>query len=907
MRTILTIGILLAVVAHAALAAEPRTMAAVQRQADVIVLANSRLVSTFNLASGAWQVARGDGSVFASDLRCSISASGSASTTSGTRRATDEGFTDKFGAGRRVTIRHDNPTRPFELVLSLYDDAPFLLVQVRIPNARGIRVQEVTVPEGRLYVGQDVRRLCTISNYWSGEWYTEIHPVDLSEHRNRWETYSHFFLVAHNRGDGAGGILGPLFSRGTSRVEASVDPQRDPNALFFRSRCYYDRNPLTVESDTWESAPWVLGAPAHTLEGMETYGALALAHRPYPMYPHPPSGWCSWDAGASDSQKALYANVDAMKANRLDEFGLKWVQLDDGWQQGGRNTTTWRPILSRFPDGMKGVADYIRAKGFEPGLWIAPFSRQNLGDPKFPQWLADEMRLFTQEWGFHYIKADFLSYPHSFRNDSIPYDVAYYRGVQVMKEATDAVNGYLMTCINHEWLTVGVADGQRLGNDVHGGDLTGLYVTLKCWPRRYFTNNTFWVGDPDMLHVNLPTDEQSQVWASFVALSGGATMSGDSIPSLKPSRIDIMKKVYPAQGITARPADLFDRPSGWAPKYPRIWNAVVDKPGIGRWNVVGLFNWTVDHRNFHGEPQNVTVDFATHLNLRPDRRYLVYDFWGRKYLGAFEKSLSVGLGPASCLILIVREESTVPQVLATDRYVISGSEDLRKVSWDAATRTLSGQTQTVKNIDYELTVHVPAGLAATAAIANGQTVELEKHGEFAVRLRTSTGPAGRIDWSIRFNSQPGRPAPLEPTAASLLSRVEVPMPDVAAAEIPLRRIAPLWTDQRHDIEGGPISSAKTLDLGTTAPFFMAWDISPYSRTHTRLKAECVSTGGRVFFEVLADGKRIWASDVLADKQSATVDVSVAGAKQLELLCHYVDGWFSSTRASWRQPRLTRKE
>ena len=380
-------------------------------------------------------------------------------------------------------------------------------------------------------------------------------------------------------------------------------------------------------------------------------------------------------------------------------------------------------------------------------------------------------------------------------------------------------------------------------------------------------------------------------------------MCGDNIPKLKPSRIDILKKVYPAQGITARPADLFDRPVGWAPKYPRIWNAVVDKPGVGRWNIVGLFNWTVDKPPYQGEPQNLTVDFVKHLNLRPDRRYLVYDFWNRKYLGAFEKSLSVGLQPASCLILIVHEESSEPQILATDRHVISGSEDLKQVAWDAATSTLAGQTQTVKDISYQLSIHNPPGLTITSATANGQQVEPERLGNFAARFTTNTGPAGRIDWSIHFGLAKASPEPAEPTASSMLSRVDIPHPDASAAGIPLRTITPLWTDQRHDIEANPISSAKGNDLGTTAPFFAAWDITPYSATHTRLKAECASTGGQVSFEVLADGKRIWASPVLSDKQVTSVDVPVGGAKELQLICHYVDGWFSTTRAAWRNPRL----
>jgi len=900
-------AVLLAALTAASMARTGESARAAEQEGK-LVLSTGRLTTTFDLNSGAWEVGDAAGKVFAGGLRCGVSVGGESSSATGPRRLSQAPVKDAFGSGVRAEIAHEGK-QPFVLALTAYDGAEFLLLQIRIPNASGLKVRGATLAEGRLIVGADLKEVCTISNYWSGEWYTEIHPVELTERRPRWETYSHFCLCAYNRADEKSVILGALYGKGNNRVEVKADAARDTNGLAFQARCSYDKNPLTVAEDTWESPPWILCAPRRVFQGLEAYGAVARAHRSQPIWSPPPSGWCSWGAGASDSQKELFANVDAMKANRLDEYGLKYVQLDDGWQQGGRNTTTWRPIPQRFPAGMDGVARYIREKGFEPGLWIAPFSQQDLGRPDFPKWLAGEMKLFVTDWGFHYIKADFLSYPHKFESAAVPYDVAYLKGIQVMSEALKRERGYLMTCINHEWLGVGWSDGQRLGNDVHGGDLTGLYVTLKCWPRRYFTNNSFWVGDPDMLHVNLPTDEQSQVWASFVALSGGAAMSGDSIPKLKPSRLEILKKVYPAQGFTARPCDLFDRPVSWAPKYARIWDCKVRKPGVGAWDVLGLFNWTVtlkrERTEYAGENQNVSVDFARHLGLDAAKRYHVYDYWKQEYLGVFEKGLLVGLPPASCRVLALREESGVPQVLGTDRHILCGTPDLLSVQWDAAKKILSGVSESVKNTPYLLAVHAPPGFSLAAAQAGKAAAQVTKVSEFFHKVTFPTGETGKVEWSLQFA---GAAAGREPSADSALGRLEIPKPPRTGNEIPLRQLAPLWTDQRHDIEGRLLTNGASPDLATTAPFWVCWDVSEYVKEYPQLLATCGATGGKdaqVFFEVLGDGKRLHATRTLKSGESEEIKVEVAGVKDLTLVCHYVEGWFSSTQGVVKSPRLTK--
>ena len=114
-------------------------------------------------------------------------------------------------------------------------------------------------------------------------------------------------------------------------------------------------------------------------------------------------------------------------------------QIDDGYCKVG----DWLDIdKQKFPRGLKPLADEIRAAGFLPGLWVAPFVcehdsrlfrecsdwllRDEEGNPvkSGPQWsggyaldvrnvevrsyVLDVLRTMTQEWGFGLLKADFL-------------------------------------------------------------------------------------------------------------------------------------------------------------------------------------------------------------------------------------------------------------------------------------------------------------------------------------------------------------------------------------------------------------------------------------------------------------------------------------------------------------------
>ncbi|MCK4514264.1 MAG: alpha-galactosidase, partial [Spirochaetaceae bacterium] len=83
-------------------------------------------------------------------------------------------------------------------------------------------------------------------------------------------------------------------------------------------------------------------------------------------------GWCSWYFYYNKiTPTVIRENIEALKRAR-DEAGanVDFIQIDDGYQQ---TVGDWLDLTEPFDGQMRLLSDEIRAAGFNPGIWIAPF------------------------------------------------------------------------------------------------------------------------------------------------------------------------------------------------------------------------------------------------------------------------------------------------------------------------------------------------------------------------------------------------------------------------------------------------------------------------------------------------------------------------------------------------------
>jgi hypothetical protein len=91
-------------------------------------------------------------------------------------------------------------------------------------------------------------------------------------------------------------------------------------------------------------------------------------------------GWSSWSfVRRNPTAATIEAQADAMKASGLGRAGFKYVNVDDFWYPcpGGQGPDVdrygrWVVDTTKFPDGMKAVADHVHHDGFKFGLYVTP-------------------------------------------------------------------------------------------------------------------------------------------------------------------------------------------------------------------------------------------------------------------------------------------------------------------------------------------------------------------------------------------------------------------------------------------------------------------------------------------------------------------------------------------------------
>ena len=94
----------------------------------------------------------------------------------------------------------------------------------------------------------------------------------------------------------------------------------------------------------------------------------------------PPMGWLSWLRYQTTDCKTypdgcinehLYkAQADRMAADGYKELGYEYVMIDDKWSEMSRDSNhRLVPNRERFPNGIKGLADYVHSKGLKLGVY----------------------------------------------------------------------------------------------------------------------------------------------------------------------------------------------------------------------------------------------------------------------------------------------------------------------------------------------------------------------------------------------------------------------------------------------------------------------------------------------------------------------------------------------------------
>ncbi len=500
------------------------------------------------------------------------------------------------------------------------------------------------------------------------------------------------------------------------------------------------------------------------LPGADSLGSAGAdaAERVGPLVNQPvPAGWCSWyELKADVTEDAVLASLDVAQ-RRFDPRFFRIIQLDDGYQRAAGDWDT----NAKFPHGHRWLTDRIHAAGFKAGLWMAPFAvTEASGIPSVhpdwilqgedghplpldnqPQWggqaygldasqrvvqdwLRDLARHAVDDWGYDYLKLDFLHYG---ARGTQPGRTA--SGHEALRAGLRALNegagrAFVLGCGAPFQQSLGAVDGMRVGNDV---DTTwpALQRGARAAMQRAHLHNRAWRNDPDAVLVRDPlTLEEARAWVSLVALSGQVTMASDRLDRLSDERLELLMRAMPVAPLRGRAIDLAAEPH--AP------GVILCRPREDWW-VLGLINWSDEAKRMNADLAGAGVagTFAT------------YDVWAGARGADVTGHASLMVPPHAAVVLGLRRPRRMPFVLGSSRHVVQAL-DLDDESWDARRKILRGKSISLDGRPYALTLGLPPGFKAKECHANVDCT-INASSPRAVTLAFA-GTKDDISWSVQF-------------------------------------------------------------------------------------------------------------------------------------------------------------
>ena len=431
----------------------------------------------------------------------------------------------------------------------------------------------------------------------------------------------------------------------------------------------------------------------------------------------PPPMWTHWYQYFHDiSEDRLLDTLQVLQENRAS-VPYRVVELDDGYQSAWGD---WTRTNRKFPRGLEWLAAQINARGFTPGLWLAPFvvERKCAIARQHPGWLVKDRRghpistgfqynllthaldltqpavlehlqqlasTLTRQWGYRMLKIDFLNagaLPGVRSNPKLTRAEALRLGLQAIRQgAGDAT--FLLGCGCPFGPAIGLVDAMRIGPDTapswlpHLNWLGWAKPVLKGNPSIPALRNAarhtldlsslhrkWWWNDPDCLLVRDAdshlTEAEVQSAVTLLGLSGGLLVSSDDLRKVGPERLRWLSRLIPNLGLRGMPLDKLEH------EMPALYQVKVMHRSQD-WQLVGLFNW-------HDHPANLYVHFSD-LAYPADSCLHIFDFWSGSYLGAHENELVFQDVPAhGCKLLRLCKMADTLQLLGDTLHISMGAE-----------------------------------------------------------------------------------------------------------------------------------------------------------------------------------------------------------------------------------------
>jgi alpha-galactosidase len=381
-----------------------------------------------------------------------------------------------------------------------------------------------------------------------------------------------------------------------------------------------------------------------------------------------PTGWCSWYHYFQRIEPQDIRDNLAAAERLRGRLPLDLIQIDDGFEA---QIGDWLEFSPAFPEGVAPLSKDITAAGFVPGLWLAPFivHRKSRLAREHPDWLlrnsygqpvnagfnwdsftmgldlthpaaleyaSEVVRTAAQEWGYPYLKLDFLyaaALPGRYRDQTQTRAQVLRKGLEALREAAGK-EVFLLGDSCPLGSAIGLVDAMRIGADVDARwqpsyqgigfyfrnepDMPSARNAIQNALTRAPLHKRWWINDPDCLLLREDAEltvAEVQSLAAVIAFTGGSLLLSDDLSRLPPERLKIAEALLPLIGKSPYLLDWMDSPT------PAHLQLDLEGPQ-GKWYLIGLFNWSEHPKDLYLKLEDFYIDSS--------KSYLVRSFWDGK-------------------------------------------------------------------------------------------------------------------------------------------------------------------------------------------------------------------------------------------------------------------------------------
>ena len=348
----------------------------------------------------------------------------------------------------------------------------------------------------------------------------------------------------------------------------------------------------------------------------------------------PPMGWNSWNHfGCNVSDSLIRSTADAMVSSGMRSAGYQYVVIDDCWQVSRDSKGTIVADASRFPQGMKALADYVHRKGLRFGIYTDAGTKTCQGRPGSYGYEDRDARTYAA-WGVDYVKEDWC-------NASGLHARAQYAK---FRKALDKTGRPIVLSIcewgsNQPWeWAPGIGNLWRTTDDIED-KWVSMLANLDQSSQHFTVARPGAWNDPDMLEVGNGgmTDDEYRAHISLWAMQAAPLIAGNDLRTMSeatriiltnPEVLAVDQDSLGAQGIL-------------------VWEPVPDlqvwaKPLRNGTNAVVLLNRSA-------KPDTITA-YLSRVGIPTDSAS-VRDLWSHAEIGKVKGRFSAAVKPHSAVML----------------------------------------------------------------------------------------------------------------------------------------------------------------------------------------------------------------------------------------------------------------